>query len=100
MACSALYKGRTAGCISYFLEIHSLLIFNLFLLFTFYHTHTTTEANNRNAYDLALGSYKSAMEQAAGQDKPFVKEAQLQALHDALYIASFEQFDEIATMGE
>lgn len=39
------------------------------------------------------------MEQAAGQDKAFVKEVQLQALHDALYISAFQQFDEIATMG-
>ena len=36
----------------------------------------------------------------AGQDKPYVKEVELQTVHDALYIQAFEQFDEIATMGE
>lgn len=40
------------------------------------------------------------MDEAAGADKPYVKEAALQTVHDALYIAAFEQFDEIATMGE
>lgn len=58
------------------------------------------EANNRNAYDLALSYYKAKMEVAAGADKPYIKEAALQQVHDALYIAAFEQFDEIATMGE
>lgn len=59
-----------------------------------------TEANNRNAYDLALSYYKARMDEVAGADKPYVKEAALQTVHDALYIAAFEQFDEIATMGE
>jgi len=34
-----------------------------------------------------------------GQEQPYVKEVELQTMHDALYIQSFEQFDEIATMG-
>eukprot|EP00428_Durinskia_dybowskii_P063906 CAMPEP_0170381498 /NCGR_PEP_ID=MMETSP0117_2-20130122/14444_1 /TAXON_ID=400756 /ORGANISM="Durinskia baltica, Strain CSIRO CS-38" /LENGTH=654 /DNA_ID=CAMNT_0010637079 /DNA_START=66 /DNA_END=2030 /DNA_ORIENTATION=- len=59
----------------------------------------TAEANNRNAYDLALSYYKTKMEVAAGADKPYIKEVDLQKVHDALYIAAFEQFDEIATMG-
>jgi hypothetical protein len=59
----------------------------------------TTEANNRNAYDLALSLYKTQMDAAAGADKPYMKEADLQGVHDALYIAAFQQFDEIATMG-
>jgi hypothetical protein len=58
-----------------------------------------TEANNRNAYDLALTLYKTQMDAAAGADKPYMKEADLQGVHDALYIAAFQQFDEIATMG-
>jgi hypothetical protein len=59
-----------------------------------------TEANNRNAYDLALSYYKARMDEVVGPEKAYVKEAALQAVHDALYIAAFEQFDEIATMGK
>eukprot|EP01032_Pedospumella_encystans_P009521 gene9521-11199_t len=59
----------------------------------------TAEANNRNAYDGALLHYKTNMEKLAGQDQPYVKEVELQTMHDALYIQAFEQFDEIATMG-
>jgi hypothetical protein len=39
------------------------------------------------------------MDKVAGTDKPYIKEAELQSVHDALYIASMTQFDEIATMG-
>ncbi len=59
----------------------------------------TAEANNRNAYDLSLAHYKSHMEKLAGADKPFVKEPELQASHDALLAGALLQFDEIATMG-
>mmetsp|Transcript_18772 Transcript_18772/g.31630 ORF Transcript_18772/g.31630 Transcript_18772/m.31630 type:complete len:385 (+) Transcript_18772:1441-2595(+) len=59
----------------------------------------TAEANNRNAYDLALKEYKQGMDQLVGTEKPYVKEVDLQQVHDALYIAAFTQFDEMATMG-
>jgi hypothetical protein len=49
---------------------------------------------------LALSYYKARMDEVVGPEKAYVKEAALQAVHDALYLAAFEQFDEIATMGE
>jgi hypothetical protein len=49
---------------------------------------------------LALSYYKARMDEVVGPEKAYVKEAALQAVHDALYIAAFEQFDEIATMGK
>lgn len=34
----------------------------------------TAEANNRNAYSLAINHYKKCMELVAGNDKEYVKE--------------------------
>lgn len=73
------------------------------ILTTIYYYHiciSLAEANNRNAYDNALSLYKSQMDAAAGAEKPFMKEGELQQVHDAVYIAALTQFDEIATMGE
>jgi hypothetical protein len=71
----------------------------LSLSFSLFPRNAHTEANNRNAYDLALTLYKTQMDAAAGAEKPYMKEVELQGVHDALYIAAFQQFDEIATMG-
>jgi len=59
----------------------------------------TAEANNRNAFDIALALYKSNMEKLVGLDMPYLKELQLQQLHDHLYIQAVQQFQEIANMG-
>lgn len=59
----------------------------------------TAEANNRNAFDLALHHYKDNMELLAGADKAFVKELELQSTHDQLLAAGLSEFDSIATMG-
>jgi atlastin len=59
----------------------------------------TAEANNRNAFDLALQHYKQALEQVAGKDKPFVKETELRQLHERVYQEALDIFDIRATMG-
>ena len=74
---------------------------NLIYTICYHHIYISlAEANNRNAYDNALTLYKSQMDTAAGAEKPFMKEGELQQVHDAVYIAALTQFDEIATMGE
>lgn len=55
----------------------------------------TIEANNRNAFDIALALYKSNMEKLVGLDMPYLKELQLQQLHDHLYIQAVQQFQEV-----
>lgn len=55
----------------------------------------TKEANNRNAFDIALALYKSNMEKLVGLDMPYLKELQLQQLHDHLYIQAVQQFQEV-----
>lgn len=37
----------------------------------------TADANNRNAYDLAINEYRNTMDQFVGPEAPFVKESQL-----------------------
>jgi hypothetical protein len=37
----------------------------------------TADANNRNAYDLALAKYRTAMDRVAGPEAPFLKESEL-----------------------
>ena len=37
----------------------------------------TSEANNRNAYDLAILEYRTAMDKVAGPEAPFTKESNL-----------------------
>lgn len=59
----------------------------------------TAEANNRNAFDLALQHYKTALEEVAGKDKPFVKEMDLRKLHDRVNQEAMDIFDDRATMG-
>lgn len=59
----------------------------------------TSEANNRNAFDISLNHYKIALENLVGQDKPFVKEAELRKLHDRVSQEAIDLFDERATMG-
>lgn len=59
----------------------------------------TAEANNRNAYDLALQHYKVNMELLAGTDKYFVKEQELFEKHQLYHQKAEAIFDEIATMG-
>lgn len=59
----------------------------------------TAEANNRNSYDLAINHYKTALENVAGKDKPFVKETELRQLHDRVSQEALDIFDERATMG-
>lgn len=59
----------------------------------------TAEANNRNAYDLALAQYKTGMDAVAGKDKPFVKEVELREINGRLMEESLNTFDDIATMG-
>lgn len=59
----------------------------------------TAEANNRNAFDLAVRLYKTALGKAVGQDLPFIKESDLRDLHDVTYNEAVATFDEMATMG-
>lgn len=59
----------------------------------------TAEANNRNAYDMALAHYKANMELLCGEGKAFVKELDLTTKSDQYYKTALEIFDEIATMG-
>jgi atlastin len=59
----------------------------------------TAEANNRNAYDMALAHYKKHMDLLVGEGKSFMKENELTTQSDQFYKTSLEIFDEIATMG-
>jgi atlastin len=59
----------------------------------------TAEANNRNAFDLAMQQYKQALEEVAGKDKPFIKETELRQLHKRVYQEALDIFDMRATMG-
>jgi atlastin len=59
----------------------------------------TAEANNRNAFDLAVRLYKTALEKVVGNDLPFVKENELRDLHEITYNEAIATFDEMATMG-
>ncbi len=59
----------------------------------------TAEANNRNAYDMALAHYKASMDLVVGEGKSFVKELELTLKSDQYYKTSLAIFDEVATMG-
>jgi hypothetical protein len=70
----------------------------------------TAEANNRNALDLALASYKGVMNAALGLSgpgttvstsfsAPFYKEAALYERHNEAVQAACKIFDSVATMG-
>jgi hypothetical protein len=48
----------------------------------------TADANNRNAYDLAIADYRTAMNLIAGPEAAFVKESQL-SVRDFLMIFAF-----------
>ena len=83
------------------------------------HAHTqamtmleaTAEANNRNALDLALASYKGVMNAALGlsgpgttvstsfSSSPFYKETALYERHNEAVQAACKIFDSVATMG-
>jgi hypothetical protein len=57
----------------------------------------TSEANNRNAYDLAIKHYKDAMNTLTKES--YVKEEELSLSQDGFYQESIDIFSEIATMG-
>jgi hypothetical protein len=59
----------------------------------------TSEANNRNAFDLAVHNYKKNMELLVGVDADFKKEKMLNVEHEVFLKKSLQIFDEIATMG-
>lgn len=59
----------------------------------------TAEANNRNAYDLAMNHFKAGMNDVAGVDKSFVPETQLRKRCNELKAECVQMFDGIATMG-
>jgi atlastin len=59
----------------------------------------TSEANNRNAYDLSIASYRASMDKVAGPDASFVKENELLATHRSAKDAAISQFNSIANMG-
>lgn len=59
----------------------------------------TAKANNRNAYDLGLKSYKDSMNALVGNDKPYVKDIQLHQSHEEFHRAALQTFNDIATMG-
>jgi hypothetical protein len=42
----------------------------------------TADANNRNAYDLAIADYRTNMNRIAGPEAAFVKESQLSVRND------------------
>lgn len=45
----------------------------------------TSEANNRNAYDLAIAEYRTTMDRVAGPEAPFTKESQLNVIYFIKY---------------
>lgn len=64
----------------------------------------TAEANNRNAYDLAIKSYLDAMVALLGgkdnsDASTYVKETDFHQKHESFLQEALKQFDEIATMG-
>eukprot|EP00607_Mallomonas_marina_P007644 CAMPEP_0182423034 /NCGR_PEP_ID=MMETSP1167-20130531/8918_1 /TAXON_ID=2988 /ORGANISM="Mallomonas Sp, Strain CCMP3275" /LENGTH=536 /DNA_ID=CAMNT_0024601619 /DNA_START=70 /DNA_END=1677 /DNA_ORIENTATION=+ len=59
----------------------------------------TSEANNRNAMELALLGYKETINNLIGNGKSFVKDAILQSAHTRQLEASLHLFSSIATMG-
>lgn len=59
----------------------------------------TAAANNRNAYDLAISSYRQKMDKMAGPNSDFVKEALLLGVHVSAKESSLQIFDSIANMG-
>jgi len=59
----------------------------------------TAEANNRNASDLALASYKDAMSKFEGPRAAFVKEEELKSAHSLAEASALSVFASIATMG-
>lgn len=59
----------------------------------------TSEANNRNAFDIAKGHYTKTMDLIAGVNCSFIKEHILMEHHAKALEESFGHFDEIATMG-
>ena len=65
----------------------------------------TAEANNRNAYDLAMKAYLDSMATLLGgknkgdESVVYVKEMQFQQNHESFLQESLRVFDEIATMG-
>ena len=59
----------------------------------------TAEANNRNAFDLALKSYKSDMKALMGPDAPYIKESAAAPDHLKILNRSLDIFTTIATMG-
>eukprot|EP00604_Paraphysomonas_vestita_P001002 CAMPEP_0174820200 /NCGR_PEP_ID=MMETSP1107-20130205/3884_1 /TAXON_ID=36770 /ORGANISM="Paraphysomonas vestita, Strain GFlagA" /LENGTH=411 /DNA_ID=CAMNT_0016035085 /DNA_START=508 /DNA_END=1740 /DNA_ORIENTATION=- len=59
----------------------------------------TSEANNRNAYDLAIAEYRTTMDRVAGPEAPFTKESQLNIIHLDTLDKALNLFDNIAEMG-
>ena len=59
----------------------------------------TADANNRNAFDLAVNSYKNEMTSIAGPNKAFVKESELVQLEKKAYRVAMDIFTGIANMG-
>jgi hypothetical protein len=57
----------------------------------------TSEANNRNAYDLAIKHYKDVMNSLTKE--AYVKDEELSLSHEKLYSEAIAIFSEIATMG-
>ena len=59
----------------------------------------TSEANNRNAYDLARELYISQMDTVAGPTSKFIKEHILVEHHEKASGCAYELFEDVATMG-
>jgi atlastin len=59
----------------------------------------TSEANNRNAQDLAIDMYTSRMDKVAGPSCSFIKEHLLMEHHNKIVTDAYTQFDDVATMG-
>jgi atlastin len=58
----------------------------------------TAEANNRNAYDLAIGKYKARMTTVLDTNG-YVPIPEFHAYHDAACVQAWEVFKEVANMG-
>lgn len=59
----------------------------------------TSEANNRNALDLARDLYTTRMDAIAGPTCGFMKEKLLLEQHEKILKDAYSQFDDVATMG-
>ena len=59
----------------------------------------TAEANNRNAYDLALAAYKQAMLTLLGPSEAYMKESLALPQHQKALDSALELFGSIANMG-